>query len=110
MATFLREAADSEKPPRLFIRILKYLLLFTLPGLILSLIPFSWINLIFALWSLILIYIGGLQLVRWDHTRTLIKANNEKLSSFVNRSGAIMVAVGLAIFLLTFSVLNNTSI
>ncbi len=107
---FLIQAAEDEKPPKLFIRILKYFLLFTLPGLILSFTPFSWIELLFTLWSLLLVYIAGLQLVRWQQNRSLIKASAPKLPNIVRRYGAIMVAVGFAIFLLAYLVINRTSI
>src|SRR5699024_9700104 len=66
---FLLQSAESEKPPRLFISILKYFLLFTLPGLVLSLIHFSWTELLFSLWSLLVIYLAGVQLVRWEQTK-----------------------------------------
>jgi hypothetical protein len=107
---FLIQAAEDEKPPKLFIRILKYLLLFTLPGLVLSFTPFSWIELLFTLWSLLLVYIAGLQLVRWKQNRTLIKANTQNLPRIVQRYGAIMVAVGFAIFLLAYLVINRAQI
>ena len=105
---FLSSAADSEKPPRLFIRVLKYFLLFTLPGIVLSFFPFSWIELLFTLWSLLVVYIAGLQLVRWDQTRALIEASSEKTSVLIRRIGAIMVAVGLAILLLAYFVISRT--
>lgn len=102
----LRAKADQEKPPALFIRILKYLFLFTLPGFILSFTPFSWIELLFSIWSLVVIYIAGLQLVRWEQNRKLIKAS-QQLSDVVKRSGAIMVAVGFALLLLAYFVITR---
>lgn len=107
MTHFLKDAADSKRPPKVFIRILKYFLFFTLPGLVLSFIPFSWIELLFTLWSLLLVYIAGIQLVRWKDNRALIKANTDQLPHLIRRCGAIMVAVGFAIFLLTFLVISK---
>ncbi|MGM0545857.1 MAG: hypothetical protein ACQEST_03980 [Bacteroidota bacterium] len=101
---YLLHKASQDKPPALFIRILKYLLLFTLPGLVLSFMPFSWIELLFSIWSLILVYIGGLQLVRWEHYRKIIKSSNQ-LPNTIKRSGAIMVAVGFALLLLAYFVI-----
>jgi hypothetical protein len=103
--TFLLDAANHEKPPPLLIKIVRYFLLFTLPGLVLSFFPFSWIELLFTLWSLLLVYLAGIQLVRWDQTRKLIKARNEKLPVAIQRCGAIMVAVGFAIFLIAYLVI-----
>lgn len=107
-AKFLRKAADEENPPKIFIRILKYFLLFTLPGIVLSFMPFSWIELLFTVWGLLLVYVAGIQLVRWNQSRKLIKANSTKISDIIKNCGAIMVAVGFAIFLLAYFVINRT--
>jgi hypothetical protein len=107
-ASFLQDTAQHEKPPRILIRILKYLALFTLPGLILAFFPFAIIELLFTLWSLLLVYIAGLRLLRWDQSRRLLKAKAQLLPSIIRRSGAIMVAVALAIFLLAYLVLTQT--
>ena len=104
IANYLIDKADHEKPPALLIRILKYLFFFTLPGLVLSFTPFSWIELLFTIWGLFVVYIAGLQLVRWEQSRTLIKAN-QQLPNIIKKSGAIMVAVGSAIFLLAYLVI-----
>ncbi len=105
-ANYLKQAADHEKPPALFIRILKYLFLFTLPGLVLSFMPFSWIELLFSIWSLLVVYIAGVQLVRWQESRQLIKAHSN-LQDIVKRSGAIMVAVGFSLLLLAYIVITR---
>ncbi|TYP92561.1 hypothetical protein LX73_1923 [Fodinibius salinus] len=102
MKSFILDAAESEKPPRLFIRILKYFFFFTLPGLVLSFTPFSWVELLFTLWSLLLVYVAGIQLVQWEQRRQLIKTNDQKLSSIIRRWGSSAVAVGLAILLLAY--------
>ncbi|HKK47421.1 MAG TPA: hypothetical protein VJ964_17970 [Balneolaceae bacterium] len=106
---FILEATTHEKPPRLLVRILKYLLLFTLPGLVLSFMPFSWIELLFTLWSLLLVYIAGIQLVRWDERRAVIKSQAKDLPNVIRRSGAIMVAVGSALLLLAYWVIKQAS-
>ena len=106
---FILEATNHEKPPRFLVRILKYLLLFTLPGLFLSFMPFSWIELLFTLWSLLLVYIAGIQLVRWDERRAVIKSQAENLPNIIRRSGAIMVAVGSALLLLAYLVIKQVS-
>ncbi len=104
---WLLRVAENEKPPVLLIRILKYLALFTLPGLVLAFIPFSWIELLFCIWSLLLMYIAGVQLVRWDQSRTLIQKKQEQMASSIRKSGAIMVSVGFAILLLAYSVVER---
>lgn len=107
---YLREQAQSEKPPAAIRNILKYLLLFTIPCLILSFIPFSWIELLFSLWSLFIVYITGLQLVRWEQSRILIQEHPKKLEEYIRLTGAIMVAVGLVILLLGYLIIKRTNL
>ncbi len=107
LTDFLSASAKQKKPPKIFIRILKYFFLFTLPGLVLSFTPFSWIELLFTVWSLLLVYLAGIQLVRWEQNRKLISANTQQLPDIIQRSGAIMVAVGFAIFLLAYLVIKR---
>lgn len=104
---WLLSASNQEKPPVLLIRILKYLVLFTLPGLILSFLPFSWIELLFCIWSLLLLYLAGVQLVRWEQSRVIISQNKEKLAQIIRTGGAIMLSVGFAIFLLAYFVVQQ---
>jgi len=106
---FVLEATNHKKPPKLFIRVLKYLLLFSLPGVVLSFIPFSWIELLFTLWSLLLVYIAGIQLVRWDKRRSVIKAHAKNLPDTIRRTAAIMLAVGSALLLLAYWVIKRAS-
>lgn len=106
--TWLNKAAGKEKPPLVFIRILKYIAIFTLPGLVLAFFPFSWIELVFCCWSLILLYIAGAQLVRWEQSRLLIRRNRQSMSAIIIKVGAIMLSVGFAIFLLAYLVVKRT--
>lgn len=108
--TYLAGKAQSEKPPVAIRNILKYLFLFTIPCLILSFIPFSWIELLFSLWSLFIVYITGLQLVRWEQRRKLIQDHPDKLEEYLRLMGAIMVAVGLVILLLGYLVIKRSNL
>lgn len=103
---WLIAASDQEKPPVLLIRIIKYLVLFTLPGLVLSFIPFSWIELLFSIWSLLLLYLAGVQLVRWKQSQIVLMENKEQLAQVIRTGGAIMLSVGFAIFLLAYFVIQ----
>jgi hypothetical protein len=49
---------------------------------------------------------AGVQLVRWEQRRALIKVN-QQLPNIIKKSGAIMVAVGSAIFLLAYLVITR---
>lgn len=104
------QALKQEKPPRLLIRILKYFLLFTLPGFIFSFIPFSWIELLFSVWSLLLVYLAGAQLVRWKQISKLIRKSDRTLRDIILYSGVIMLTVAVATFLLAYLVINRTQL
>lgn len=106
--SWLLDAAQIEKPPVLLIRILKYTALFTLPGLVLAFFPFSWIELIFCIWSLLLLYIASAQLVRWEQTRELIQTNRKVIYEIIRKAGAITLSVGFAILLLAYLVVKRS--
>ena len=107
---YLTRQAKQEKPPVALRNLLKYLFLFTIPCLVFSFMPFSWIELLFSIWSFFIVYIAGIQLVRWDQTRILIRQNTEKMEWYIRFTGAMMVAVGLVILLLAYFVIRRTDI
>lgn len=106
--SYLLERAGEEQPPMLLRKALKYFLLFTIPCIILSLSPFSWIELLFSLWSLWLVYIVGIQLVRWPQTRKIIQEKQGDLGFGIRALGAITLSVGLIILLLGYLVINRS--
>lgn len=108
--SYLMDQAGDDKPPAAIKNLLKYLFLFTIPCMFFSFIPFSWIELLFSIWSFFIVYIVGIQLVRWDETRILIRQNPEKLEWYIRFTGAIMVAVGLVILLLGYIVINRLNL
>lgn len=107
VARYLSSRANDNQPPALIRTILKYFSLFTLPGLIFSFMPFSWPELLFSLWSLIMVYIVGIQLVRWPQTRQSINNNSEALRKTIKIAGAVMLAVGPVMFLLCYLVIQK---
>lgn len=107
---YLIVEAENKKPPVAFRNLLKYLFLFTIPCLVFSFMPFSWIELLFSIWSFFIVYIAGIQLVRWEQTRILIRQNSESLDWYIRFTGAMMVAVGLVILLLAYFVIRRTNI
>lgn len=107
---YLLEEAKDDKPPTAVRNLLKYLFLFTIPCLIFSFIPFSWIELLFSIWSFFIVYIAAIQLVRWDETRIAISQNPDKLEWFIRFTGAIMVAVGLVILLLGYIIIKRINL
>lgn len=104
---YLIAESKSDQPPAVPRTILRYFFLFTLPCLVLSLIPFSWPELLFSIWSLIIVYLAGIQLVRWPQTRQSIRNHPQKLARLVKICGAIMLAVAPVMFLLCYLVIQR---
>lgn len=110
LKNYLYRQAENEKPPAALRNLLKYLFLFTIPCLVFSFMPFSWIELLFSIWSFFIVYVAGIQLVRWNQTRALIRENPERLEWYIRFTGAMMVAVGLVILLLAYLVIRRTDL
>jgi len=104
--SYLHSQSENEQPPALLRSILKYFFLFTLPCLALSFFPFSWPDLLFSLWSFIIVFTAGPQLVRWPQSRKAIKDHPQKMRTIIKLTGAVMVAVSIVMFLLGYLVIQ----
>ncbi|MCC5905862.1 MAG: hypothetical protein JJU13_06640 [Balneolaceae bacterium] len=104
---FLIAAADKKKPPDAWRSVLKYLLLFTIPGLILSFFPFSWIELLFSLWCFFIIFMTGQLLVMWPQTSRAIRESGDELSRKIRYVAANMITIGLILFMLCYLLLDR---
>ena len=104
---FITDAAEQEKPPAVWKTILKYLFLFTIPGLILSFFPFSWIELIFSLWCLVIIYFAGQFTLLWPHTSAAIRKAGDQLNKKIRFAAINMISTGIIIFLLAYILLQS---
>lgn len=110
VAEKLAELASSyEDAPQVFRSVLKYLLLFTLPGLILSFYPFSWIELIFTIWSLIIIFTTGQMLLQWSILARQILAVKGVLHKKVRFAGINMISIGVVLFMLCYILISKSS-
>lgn len=108
--SYLLQKTNSDQPPSLPRKTLKYLFLFTLPCLILSFIPFSWIELLFSVWSLVMVFAGGSLLLRWHQIRHLIKEHPARTDFYIRMTGAIMMAVSLIIFVLSYRIVTRITL
>lgn len=102
LRNYLLEAASNDRHPRGLRRLLSWIFFFTLPGLVLSFFPFSWTELLLSLWSLFIVYIGGVQLLRWPDFRHLLRSRTYRLDRDLRKGGAVMVSAGLVIILLAY--------
>lgn len=105
---FLIQAAGEPKPPARLRTVLKYLLLFTLPGLVLSFFPFSWIELLFSIWTLFIIFMGGQLLVMWPHTSKAILEHQDRIPRKIRYVAANMITIGIILFMLAYILLERT--
>lgn len=106
--TYLLDAVEEKKAPPVMIKVLKYLLLFTLPCLILSFLPFSWIELLFSIWSFIIIITAGQLLLLWPQTSEAILKTKDQLERKIRFVAANMISIGIILFLLCFILLERT--
>lgn len=96
-----------DKPPTFIRTLLKYFFIFTLPSLVLSFIPFSWVELLFSIWSLIVVYVVGIRLVRWKQTKIFLQNYRLTLGTMIQYAGLIFISVGLVMVLLLYLVIGR---
>jgi len=108
IADRVRDAARSSTPPASLKSILKYFLLFTIPGLILSFFPFSWIELLFSLWSLIIIFTVGQLLVQWPAVAKQIQSLGDQLHKKIRFISFNMISIGIVLFLLCYMLISRS--
>src|SRR5690625_5501126 len=104
-ATRLTEAARQEKPPSSWKSVLKYLFLFTIPGLVLSFFPFSWIELLFSVLCLAMIDFGGQFTVLWKPTSAAILSTGGPLNGEIPFAALAPLSTGVILFLLSGTML-----
>lgn len=108
--SYLLGEARNKQPPPLLRKTLKYLLLFTLASLVLSLFPFSWPEFLFSVWCLFMVYLAGSQLVRWSRLRKLIENRPEGLRTIIRRAGAMLLSAAIVIFLLEYLLIKRVQL
>lgn len=105
---YLLSAAEEKAPPRIWRTILKYLLLFTIPGFILAFFPFSWIELLFMTWSFFIIFMAGQLLVLWPQTSRAIENSESELKKKIRYVAINMITIGLILFMLCYLLIERT--
>jgi hypothetical protein len=105
---YLLSAAEEKAPPRIWRTVLKYLLLFTIPGFILAFFPFSWIELLFMIWSFFIIFMAGQLLVLWPQTSRAIEKSEGELKKKIRYVAINMITIGLILFMLCYLLIERT--
>ncbi|MDR9366434.1 MAG: hypothetical protein RI575_13930 [Balneolaceae bacterium] len=106
---FLLTSAKEDQPPVLWRKVMKYFLLFTIPCLVLSFFPFSWVELFFSIWSLLIVFILGQLLVMWPQTSQAIVKQKDKLDKKIRFVAANLISIGIILFLLCYVLIERTS-
>lgn len=106
---FLQTAAEQDQPPALWRKVLKYFLLFTIPCLVLSFFPFSWVELFFSIWSLLIVFMLGQLLVMWPQTSQAIIKQKDELEKKIRFVAANLISIGIILFLLCYVLIERTS-
>ena len=107
VAEKLAKAAEYDRPPPAFKSVLKYFLLFTIPGLILSFFPFSWVELIFSLWCLLIVFILGQLLIQWKSVAAQILQMRDVLHKKVQLAGFNFLSIGIVLYMLCYVLITT---
>jgi hypothetical protein len=110
VATFIEHAANLEHPPGIWVRIVKYFFMFSIPCLIFSFFPFSWPEFIFSIWCMIIVFTTGQLLAQWKHTSRAITENTEQISKKTRFISFNMVSLGFIMFLLFYHLQSRIAI
>lgn len=102
VSSYVKNVATQERPPSIWIGTIKYLFLFTIPCLILSFFPFSWPELIFSIWCLIIVYTVGQLLVYWKQTSEAIRRISGQLPRKIRFVSFNLLSLGFIMFLLFY--------
>jgi len=107
VAEKLAEVAEYDQPPSAFKSVLKYFLLFTIPGLILSFFPLSWVELIFSLWCLLIVFILGQLLIQWKSVAAQILQMRDVLHKKVQLAGFNFLSIGIVLYMLCYVLITT---
>jgi len=108
IVSYLNDVASQDHPPIIWRKVLRYLLLFSIPGFILAFFPFSWIELLFSVWSLFIIIMVGQLLVMWKQTAKAISSAGDTLRKKVRYVALNMITIGVILFMLCFLLIQRT--
>lgn len=106
---FLLTTSEEEQPPAIWRKVLKYFLLFTIPCFVLSFFPFSWVELFFSVWSLLIVFMLGQLLVMWPQASKAIQEQKDDLEKKIRFVAANLLSIGIILFLLCYVLIERTN-
>ncbi|HMB97979.1 MAG TPA: hypothetical protein VKM36_05820 [Balneolaceae bacterium] len=99
---YLLLQAKQPDPPFVFIQVLKFLFVFSLVCLFFSFFPFTWIEFLFSVWLVIILFTISQFLVHWKETSRILLIRVDELSGKIRFTAANMVSLGIIMFLLYY--------
>ena len=89
-------------PPFIFIQFLKFLSAYSFVSMFFSFFPFRWIELLFSIWILVIVFTAGRFLVHWQQTSKQLLIRADELPQKIRFTAANMVSIGIVMFLLYY--------
>ncbi len=105
---YLTLSAKNDTRPGFVLKTLRYLFLFSALSLVLSLIPFKIAELLFSLWSLLMLFIIGSMFVQWDQLKDFILNQRDQLRQKIKLGGVTMLALSAVMFMLMYQIYLNS--
>jgi hypothetical protein len=106
LVRYLVRVAEGEGRPRLLLRGLRYLLMYTVASFLIALFPLALYELMYTLILLILIFSSGRILLLWDDVRPVIAEKQQSLERITRKGGFLMLSLAALSFLLWFRLMN----
>jgi hypothetical protein len=104
---YLAVHAKNEEQPKLVIKTLRYLFLFSALSFVLAFFPISTIEIIFSVWSLLMIYLLGSFFLQWKTLSKMILEKPGQLERQIKKGGVMMLSLGVIMFLLAYALLTG---
>lgn len=101
---YIMKHVEKNQKPAFILLLLRYLAIFSLLSLGLSLFPFSGIELAFSLWSLIMLYLLASILLKWQHLRKLLSSQPALLYVYIRKASLMMLSIGMVLYMLAYFV------
>jgi len=97
---YLLKQFEQEKPPALWLQLLRSFMLLSVVSLGFSALDWDLINFFFSIWSLVLLFLIGKILVVWPQSREMMKQNPAALFQKLGKISLQLGGLGLIMFLL----------
>lgn len=98
LTAYIVQSATAEQQPRLILKWLKYLFIFSIISLLVSVYPTDPLALVFSVSCLILVFIFGRMLLSWDSIRSELPKKSESILRLTRRTGFLIITLSVISF------------